>query len=112
MPILRHKEETGTVLRQLRQSLGLKQRQVADICGVSVNYIGQVEIGWQSMAEPAVTKLLQWIAEQGTKQIEEGPPPAALLKLRSLLGFSPFALATKLGVKETAIRCWEAGNLP
>jgi len=112
MPLLRRKAEAGVVLRQLRLSLGFTQQEMADVCGVSLNYIARVEIGRQSMSEAAIQKLLHWVAERGTKAIEDGPLPAALLKLRRLLGHSPFALASKLGVKEIVIRRVEAGNMP
>jgi transcriptional regulator with XRE-family HTH domain len=52
------------------------------------------------------------MAERGAEAIEDGPPPAALVKLRQLLGLSQFAIASKLGLKEALIRRLETGNTP
>lgn len=111
MPLLRRKTEAGIVLLQLRKSLGMTQPELARVCEVPRNYIGQVELGRQSMSEAAITKLLHWMAERGAKTIE-GPAPDTLLKLRTLLGFTPFAMASKLGLKEIAVRRMETGGMP
>jgi transcriptional regulator with XRE-family HTH domain len=112
MPLLRRKEAAGPVMRQFRQSLGLTQMQAAEICQVSQAFLAMVETGKKPMPQEAADQLFKWMAEHGANAIEEGPPPAALLKLRQLLGLSQFAMASKLGVKEALIRRLETGNTP
>lgn len=112
MPLLRRKAEAGQVMRQMRRSFGLTQFAMAEVCGVPGNYISRVEAGRQSMSEAAITNFVLWIADKGAREIKEGPPPAALLKLRRLLGFTAAALAYKLNCKESAIVRWETGNGP
>jgi transcriptional regulator with XRE-family HTH domain len=112
MPLLRRKEAAGPVMRQFRQSLGLTQEQAAEICQVSRAFLAQVETGKKPMPRDAADRLFKWMAERGAEAIEDGPPPAALVKLRQLLGLSQFAIASKLGLKEALIRRLETGNTP
>jgi transcriptional regulator with XRE-family HTH domain len=44
-------EHPGKLLRRLREAEGLKQRQVAEKCGLSISFISDVERGrsWPSM---------------------------------------------------------------
>ena len=112
MPLLRRKEAAGPVMRQLRQSLGLTQSDIAEICGVTHGNVAHWESGRQAMREEAIFRLLQWMGERSAKAIGEGPLPAALLKLRRELGFTQAALAAKLGLKEPLVRRAETGNMP
>jgi transcriptional regulator with XRE-family HTH domain len=112
MPLLRRKDAAGPVLRDLRQSLGLTQVRVAEICGVSQNAVAQWEIGRNPVSQAAVEKLVHWMGAQGTREFTAGPPPAALLKLRKSLGFTQAALAAKLDLRESVVRRAESGNLP
>jgi transcriptional regulator with XRE-family HTH domain len=112
MPLLRRREAAGPVLRQFRQSLGLTQAQAAEISQVSGPYLAQVESGKLPMSQPAIERLFAWMAARGANAIEEGPPPAALLKLRRLLGLTQSSIASKLGLKETIVRRMETGNMP
>jgi transcriptional regulator with XRE-family HTH domain len=112
MPLLRHRDAAGAVIRQFRQSLGLSQQQMADICGVAQHTVAYWEAGRQAIRQNTIQRLLAWMAEQGVKHLEEGPPPQALLKLRTQLGFTAAVMATKVGVKEDAVRRMEIGNMP
>ena len=112
MPLLRRKDAAGPVLRDLRQSLGLTQSQVAEICGVSQKAVAQWEVGRNPVSQAAVEKLVHWMSAKGTSELTAGPPPAALLKLRKALGFTQATLAAKLDLREAVVRRAETGNLP
>jgi transcriptional regulator with XRE-family HTH domain len=112
MPLLRRKAEAGPVLRRIRQTLGLSQVQVAEICGVAQHYIAGVETGRQSMAEEPMRRLIEWGAARGATIMGEQATTDALVKLRKLLRMSPYALADKLGVKEMVVRRIEANAMP
>jgi transcriptional regulator with XRE-family HTH domain len=112
MPLLRRKEAAGPVLRKFRQALGLTLMQTAEVCQVSPQFLGMIETGVKIMPQDAATRLVNYMAERGAKVIEEGPPPAALLKLRQALGFTQAAMAAKLGLKEAQVRRLETGNMP
>ncbi len=112
MPLLRRKEAAGPVLRDLRQSLGLTQSRIAEICGVAQQSVAQWEIGRNPVSQAAVEKLVHWMGAQGTRELTAVPPPAALLKLRKSLGFTQATLAAKLDLRESVVRRAETGNLP
>jgi transcriptional regulator with XRE-family HTH domain len=110
--LLRRKEAAGPIMRQFRQSLGLTQEQAAEICQISREFLAQIETGRKPMPQDAASRLINWMAERGAQAIGEGPPPAALLKLRRLLGLTQSSIAAKLGFKETIVRRMETGNMP
>jgi transcriptional regulator with XRE-family HTH domain len=112
MLLMRRKDAAGPVMRQFRQSLALSQQQMAEICGVTQQNVAHWESGRHPMGENAIQRLFAWVAERGVKQLEEGPPPAALLKLRVQLGWTPAAMAAKLNLKEPVVRRAEIGNMP
>jgi len=64
------------------------------------------------MREEAAERLFKWFAEHSVEKLDEAPPPASLLKLRTALGFTQAALAAKLGLKEPIVRRVETGNMP
>lgn len=111
LPLLRRKEVGGPVMRQLRQSLGLSQYQLAEICGVRQGNVAHWEGGRQAISEEPLTRLIQWMGDRVTKTIGDGPLPAALLKLRTELGLSHVAIAAKLDLKDTVVRRMETGNM-
>jgi DNA-binding transcriptional regulator YiaG len=91
----------------LRESLGISQAEIAEVCGVSRAVVSDWERGKASLPPAAVHALLGLTtARLGRAE------PAPLLgsdiaKLRKSLGMGQADLAAALGVSEIAIRKWE-----
>lgn len=111
MPLLRRKEAAAPVLLQLRQSFGLSQQAMADICGVSQRNVAHWESGRQAISQKPIERLLKWIAEQGVSSLPDASPAAALVALRKALGLTQLEMASKLGIKESEVRRIEVDRL-
>jgi transcriptional regulator with XRE-family HTH domain len=113
MPLLRRQGAAAPVLTRLRQSFGLTQYEIADICGVTQPQVARWECGRHGIGLPAMEKLVKWIAEQGIShiEVEDAPSSEFFAALRKALGFTTTALAAKLGLKEPQVRRIELDRL-
>ncbi|MFH1238844.1 MAG: helix-turn-helix transcriptional regulator, partial [bacterium] len=49
----------GELIRQKRRKAGLTQERLAEMCGVSLGYIGKIEIGLQEPGPKVIVRLMK-----------------------------------------------------
>jgi len=93
--------------RTLRESLGISQAEIADICGASRAVVSDWERGKASLPPAAVHALLG-LTMARLSQAEPTPIYGRdIARLRKALGMRQTDLAAALGVSEIAVRKWE-----
>jgi DNA-binding transcriptional regulator YiaG len=93
--------------RSLRESLGISQTEIAEMCGVSRAVVSDWERGKASLP-PAAVHALQGLAAGRLDRAE--PPPLMgrdVARIRKALGMTQTDFAAALGVSEIAVRKWE-----
>jgi DNA-binding transcriptional regulator YiaG len=93
--------------RTLRDSLGISQAEIAEICGVSRAVVSDWERGKASLP-PAAIQALMRLTMSRLDQAEPAPLSGKdIVRLRKALGMRQIDLAAELGVSEIAVRKWE-----
>lgn len=91
----------------LRESLGISQAEVAEICDVSRAVVSDWERGKASLP-PAAIQALMGLTLARLSQVEPVLPSGSdIARLRKALGMRQIDLAGELGVSEIAVRKWE-----
>jgi transcriptional regulator with XRE-family HTH domain len=99
----------GDHLRKKRLDLGLLQKDVAKILGVSQGTIYNWENNRTSPSLRAIPKIIEFLGYI-PYDIQEKTPGEELRLLRRTLGLSQEKLATKLGVDPSTLWRWEKGK--
>ena len=110
-------------VKELRQRLGLTQRALADILGVTPAAVGHWECGRASPSADAETRLIELAGTQPSQQpLFEEPErclaggtsdfsdPEVIRELRIRLGLTQEQLAEELGVAFATVNRWENGH--
>jgi len=98
----------GDHLRARRLDLGLLQRELAKLLGVSVASLGHWELGNASPATRFLPAILRFLGGDPRPLAETFPE--RLRAVRTARGFSQEALARQLGIDPTTVARWEAGR--
>jgi DNA-binding transcriptional regulator YiaG len=93
--------------RTLRESLGISQAEIAEICGVSRAVVSDWEREKASLP-PAAIQALQALAVARMDRMKQPPLLGRdITRIRKALGMKQADMAAALSVSEVAIRKWE-----
>jgi DNA-binding transcriptional regulator YiaG len=93
--------------RLMRQSLGISQAEIANLCGVSRAVVSDWERGKASLP-PTAVQALQKLTASRVDRVQRAPPTGRdIARIRKALGMRQSDFAAALGVSEIAIRKWE-----
>src|SRR5262249_38476502 len=93
--------------RTLRESLGISQAEIAELCGASRAVVSDWERGKASLPPAAVNALLGLTVARVDPAQMTPIYGRDIARLRRSLGMRQIDLAAALGVSEIAIRKWE-----
>jgi DNA-binding transcriptional regulator YiaG len=93
--------------RTLRESLGISQAEVAEICDVSRAVVSDWERGKASLPPAAIQALMGLTMARLNQAVPTQLTGRDIERIRKLLGMRQTDLATELGVSEIAVRKWE-----
>ena len=104
-------ETLGDRIRARRIDLGLRQRDVAEMIGVSSFTVGNWEAGKTDPAVQYLPRIANFLGPLQLKPAElPSDFPARLQVIRRDLGLTQSQLAERLGVDESTVWGWEKGR--
>ncbi len=75
----------GTEIRRIRKARGWSQEELAKRCGVSLNFIGQIERGTRSMSLDTFASVCREL-EADADALLSGVPQSCALEIQSVCG--------------------------